>query len=86
MSLIFNSSLCVYSHSMRLLELANLLDLVHEVSSVYILHHKIQSVLAKTDEGGKEGEENEGSGINPSVATSAATSCVLPCFHVMWSP
>lgn len=35
----------VYSHGMRLLELADLLDMVHKVSSVYILHHKVQSVL-----------------------------------------
>lgn len=34
-----------YSHSMRLFELANLLDLVHEVSSINILHDKIQPVL-----------------------------------------
>lgn len=31
---------------MRLLKLADLLDLVHEVSSVYVLHDEIQSVLA----------------------------------------
>lgn len=35
---------------MRLLELADLLDLVHEVSSVYILHYEIQSVLEGKDE------------------------------------
>ena len=32
---------CVYSHSVGVLELADLLDLIHEVSSVDILHHKI---------------------------------------------
>lgn len=31
---------------MRLLKLADLLDLVHEVTSVDILHDEIQSVLA----------------------------------------
>lgn len=41
---------CVYSHSMRLLELANYLNMVHKVSSVYILHHKVQSVLKQKDE------------------------------------
>ncbi len=35
----------MYSHSMRLLELADLLDLVHKVTSIYIFHDKIQSVL-----------------------------------------
>lgn len=35
---------------MRLLELADLLDLVHKVSSIYILHDKIQSVLEDKDE------------------------------------
>lgn len=39
----------VYSHSMWLLELADLLDMVHKVSSVYILHHEIQSVLEHKD-------------------------------------
>lgn len=36
------------SHSMWLLELADLLDMVHKVSSVYILHHKVQPVLEHT--------------------------------------
>lgn len=44
---------------MRLLELADLLDLVHEVSSVYILHDKIQSVLE-----GKDGEMRKERRIN----------------------
>lgn len=35
---------------MRLLELADLLDLVHEVSSIYILHDEIQPVLEDKDE------------------------------------
>lgn len=46
----YSSPLRVYSHSMRLLELADLLDLVHEVSSIYILHDEIQSVLEDKDE------------------------------------
>lgn len=48
---LFNSclGLFVYSHSMRLLELANLLDLIHKVSSVYILHDEVQSVLDKDE-------------------------------------
>lgn len=36
---------CVYSHSMGLFELADLLNLIHEISSVYVLHDKIQTVL-----------------------------------------
>ena len=35
---------------MRLLELPDLLDLIHEVSSVYILHDEVQSVLEDSDE------------------------------------
>ena len=36
---------CVYSHSVRLFKLADLLDLVHEISAIYVLHDEIQSVL-----------------------------------------
>lgn len=50
----YSAPLGVYSHSMRLLELADLLDLVHEVSSIYILHDKIQPVLEDKDEEGRE--------------------------------
>jgi hypothetical protein len=32
-------------HSMGLLEPANLLDVVHEVTPIHILHHKVQAVL-----------------------------------------
>lgn len=32
---------------MGLLETANLLDVVHEVAPVHILHHKVQAVLRK---------------------------------------
>lgn len=32
-------------HSVGLLESPNLLDLIHEVATVDVLHHKIQSVL-----------------------------------------
>lgn len=42
-----NVRVCVrpYSHGVRLLELADLLDLIHEISSVDVLHNKIQPVL-----------------------------------------
>lgn len=36
---------CVHSHSMRFLKLANLLDMIHKVSSINILHDEVQSVL-----------------------------------------
>ena len=36
---------CWYSHSHRLLELPALLDLVHQVSAVDELHHKVEAVL-----------------------------------------
>lgn len=36
---------CVYSHSVRFFELADLLYLIHEISAVYVLHDKIQTVL-----------------------------------------
>lgn len=36
---------CVYSHSVGLFELPNLLNLIHEISSVYVLHDKIQAIL-----------------------------------------
>lgn len=36
---------CVYSHSVGLFKLADLLDLVHEISAIYVLHDKIQAVL-----------------------------------------
>lgn len=32
---------------MGLLETANLLDVVHEVAPVHILHHKVEAVLRK---------------------------------------
>lgn len=32
---------------MGLLETANLLDVVHEVTPIHILHHKVQAVLRK---------------------------------------
>ena len=35
----------VYSHSHGLLELATVLDLVHQVAAVHKLHHEIQPVL-----------------------------------------
>lgn len=39
--------MCVYSHSMGLFELADLLNLIHEISTVYVLHDKIQTVLQR---------------------------------------
>lgn len=39
----------LYLHSMRLLKLPNLLDLIHQVSSIDVLHHKIQSILEDRD-------------------------------------
>lgn len=41
--------MCLYSHSMGLFELADLLNLIHEISSVYVLHDKIQTVLRERD-------------------------------------
>lgn len=45
---------CPYSHSMGLFELADLLNLIHEISSVYVLHDKIQAVLRR--DGGADTE------------------------------
>lgn len=45
---------CVYSHSMGLFELANLLNLIHEVSAIYVLHDKIQTVLGRNNRATKE--------------------------------
>lgn len=39
----------LYSHSMRLLKLPDLLDLIHQVSSVDVLHDEIQSILEDRD-------------------------------------
>lgn len=44
-----NWTLRLYSHSMRLLELPHLLDLIHQVSSVDVLHDEIQAVLGDGD-------------------------------------
>lgn len=33
---------------MRLLKPANLLDVVHEVAPVHVLHHKVQAVLEES--------------------------------------
>lgn len=33
---------------MRLLEPAHLLDVVHEVTAVHILHHEVQAILEET--------------------------------------
>ena len=38
---------CVYLHSVGLFELADLLDLIHEISSVYVFHDEIQTVLQR---------------------------------------
>lgn len=56
---------------MRLLELANLLDMVHKVSSIYILHHEVQSVLeCKVEDVRKE---KKGSKMNQSVASTVTS-------------
>lgn len=34
-------------HGMRLLKPANLLDVVHEVTPIHVLHHKVQAVLGE---------------------------------------
>lgn len=34
-------------HSLRFLKLANLLDVVHQVAAVHVLHDKVQTVLPK---------------------------------------
>lgn len=47
---------CVYSHSMGLFELADLLNLIHEISAVDVLHDKIQTVLRR--DRGRPGEES----------------------------
>lgn len=47
-----------YSHSVGLFELADLLDLIHEISSVYVLHDKIQAVL-RGDRGDREPEKGQ---------------------------
>ena len=42
-------------HSLGLLKLAHLLDMVHEVTTIDVFHHKIQTVL----EGEREKKERE---------------------------
>jgi hypothetical protein len=37
--------LVIYLHCYWLLEFATLLDLEHKVPTIYILHHKVESVL-----------------------------------------
>lgn len=36
---------CNVLHCLRLLELAHLLDMVHEVSPIHILHDKVETIL-----------------------------------------
>lgn len=38
-------SVLVCSHCLWLLELAHSLDVIHEVSAVNVLHHKVQPIL-----------------------------------------
>lgn len=42
--------MCEHSHSVGLFELADLLDLVHEISSIDILHDEVQPVLEAVNE------------------------------------
>lgn len=44
---------------MRLLEPAYLLDVVHEVTAVHILHHEVQAIL-----GGDSKEQSQPSGVS----------------------
>lgn len=45
--IVFAQRVPVYSHSVRLFELADLLNLIHEIAAVDVLHDEIQTVLGK---------------------------------------
>lgn len=45
----------MYSHSVRLLELSDLLDLVHKVPAIDVLHHEVETVLRGGHTGGDQG-------------------------------
>lgn len=57
-----------HSHSVRLFELAHLLDLIHQVTAVDVLHDEVEAVLGTGGETSKgetragEGEERQGEG------------------------
>lgn len=38
-----------YSHCLGLLKFPYLLNMVHEVTTIHILHNKVQAVLSKTN-------------------------------------
>lgn len=46
-----------YSHCLGLLEFSNLLDVVHEIPSIYVLHDKVETVL-------RRGEDREERGVH----------------------
>lgn len=46
-------------HGVRLLEPAHLLDVVHEVTTIHILHHEVQAIL-----GGDSKEQSQPSGVS----------------------
>lgn len=41
-------------HSLGLLKLANLLDMIHQVSTIHVLHDKVQAVLPSKRQGKEE--------------------------------
>lgn len=41
-------------HSLGLLKLANLLDMIHQVSTIHVLHDKVQAVLPSKRRGKEE--------------------------------
>lgn len=41
-------------HSLRFLKLANLLDVVHQVAAVHVLHDKVQAVLPEGTQRNRE--------------------------------
>lgn len=49
---------CVYSHSVGLFELADLLNLIHEIPSVYVLHDEVQAVLRRVEGRGEKSRIN----------------------------
>lgn len=77
---------------MRLLKLADLLDLVHEVSSIYVLHDEIQSVLAGQIEEIKERKfqkkrppEQIGGAFTPELIGDVVPKRRLPLAQFVWA-
>lgn len=44
-------------HCLRFLEFAHLLNVIHEITTVHVLHHKIQTVLEREEEDEKENSD-----------------------------